>query len=581
MRNHTTPAPSLLALVLLTALLGWGAYHTGPFVLGGAIQPLPAALAGLAALGLLRIIIESLTLLARLVDWLGAQVPTGKSGTARWARRQDLKDELSRKLQGPFWGLSISQRGHSGKPLFMDYVSNAMTVAPAGSGKGVSTVVPAGLSIRQSKVFSDFKGELVCILKAALERRGEKVRVLNPGGLWRELIGEGDSYNPLDIIVEDLHRPGGLRDVPDDLRELAAQIYPEPAQTDGENTYWREGSRRAMADAMLIEAMVEEFDATLSSVAMLIEDRTALEHHLRWVVGIDLDGKPLPEGPLPIEHTEWAAQHPPEDVKEFARLARSRAANWLALMTGSDNKTFDSFISGAQQALAPFAFGRLAPSMRRSSFSMKALKEGNQPTTLFIVADASRMEAYKAYIGLIQWCAMTAIKRHPDKARPVYFIMDESTNYKIHDLENLLTWGRSYGLRLHLIFQDLSAFERTYGKTALETLLSETEIKQFLPGQRSPKTLEMIQKMLGEQSVMSASLSPQARGLHEQMSENPRPLMTADEIRRTAAGLLLVRRCPPILFEPISYAAVHPWRKLAGINPFHGKPYLKKVRLTL
>lgn len=246
------------------------------------------------------------------------------------------------------------------------------------------------------------------------------------------------------------------------------------------------------------------------------------------------------------------------------------------------NKTFDSFISGAQQALAPFAFGRLAPAMRRSTFSMNDLKEGDSPVNLFIVADASRMEAYKAYIGLIQWCAMTAIKRHPNKSRPVYFVMDEATNYKIHGLENLLTWGRSYGLRLHLIFQDLSAFERVYGRTALETLLSETEVKQLLPGQRSPKTLEMISKMLGEQSVMVAGLSRKKEaGCHEQMSESARPLMTPDEVRRSPYGLLLVRSAPPALIEPISYAQIHPWRKQAGINPFHGKPFLKRVRLWL
>ena len=135
--------------------------------------------------------------------------------------------------------------------------------------------------------------------------------------------------------------------------------------------------------------------------------------------------------------------------------------------------------------------------------------------------------------------------------------------------------------RLHLIFQDLSAFERTYGQAALETLLSETEVKQFLPGQRSPKTLEMISKALGNRSVMAASLSRDQTGLHENMSESARPLMTPDEIRRSKHGLLLVRRAPPALIEPISYAEVHPWRRQAGINPFHGKPFLKKVRLKL
>lgn len=573
-RSRSNP----FGLALLTGLLSWASLETGPLLIGGEIRPWPAALAGMASLTGLQLAGKALMGLAELTEWLASHQATGKSGTARWAKRRDLKRELCRKAIGPFWGLMA----RDGKfPLFIDYVSNAMTVAPAGSGKGIGTVVPAGLSIRHDKVFGDFKGELICLLKPPLEARGERVRLLNPGGLWREQVGESDSYNPLDIIADDLHRPGGLRDVPDDLREVTAQILPEPGETDGDNTYWREGSRRAIADAILLEAMVEEYDATLSSVALLIENRDLLEKNLRWLVGVDLEGEPLPDGPMPIEQAPWAQKHDPQDVKEFVLLVRARASNLLALMCNGDSKTFDSFISGAQQALAPFAFGRLAPAMRRSTFSMNDLKEGENPTSLFIVADASRMEAYKAYIGLIQWCAMTAIKRHPDKARPVYFIMDEATNYKIHGLKSLLTWGRSYGLRLHLIFQDLSAFKQTYGETALETLLSETEIKQFLPGQRSPKTLDMISKLLGDQSVMAASLSRQENGLREQMSEAPRPLMTPAEVRETQYGLLLVRRARPVLIKPISYAEVHPWRKQAGINPFHGTSFLKKVRLRL
>ncbi|MCG7927712.1 MAG: type IV secretory system conjugative DNA transfer family protein [Candidatus Thiodiazotropha taylori] len=548
---------------------------SGPIRVGGEIQPLSVLLLGIWSLGMGALLTDMLWSVGKLLEWISLHKPTGKDGTARWAKWKDLKAEVSRKAVGPFWGL-FSDR--SNKPLFCDYVSNAMTIAPAGSGKGICTVIPNLFSNTSSKVIGDFKGELLCIMKAPLEAKGHTVRFLNPGGLWQEIVGEGDSYNPLDIISDDLHRFSGLRDVPDDLREFSAQIYPDQAESTSNDRYFNEGSRRVIGICTVIEIMVDGKDATLASVALLLEDRDAFENNLRWILGIDLEGSPLPEGAMPIAQEPWAKNHDPEDVAEFIKLIRSWAANWFALI---GSKTFDSFISGAQQAIAPFAFGRLAPAMRRSTFSMNDLKEGGKPVNLFIVADASRMEVYKPYIGLMQWCAMTAIKRHPAKSRPVHFIMDEATNYKIHGLESLLTWGRSYGLRLHLIFQDLSAFERVYGKTALETLLSETEIKQFLPGQRSPKTLEMISKMLGDQSVMAASLSQRDGEVHEQMSETARPLMTPDEIRRSPYGLLLVRRAPPALIEPVSYAEIHPWRKQAGINPFHGKPFLKKVRLKL
>lgn len=573
--------PDLMKLTVLTAGFAWLAAQAWPPVVAGEVRLLPAFAGLVAAAGVLRLTSQMLTIAAAVIEGVSTWLPTGKAGTARWGGRRDIAPELSRRKQrkkGPFWGLAMDAQD---TPLFIDYVSNAMTVAPAGSGKGVASVVPMGLSIRDSKVLCDLKGELVCILKKPLEARGERVRVLNPAGLFRERVGEGESFSPLDTIADDLHRPGGLLDVPGDLRELAAQLLPEPAGKESDHTYFREGSRRAIAMACLLEAMVEAYDATLSSVALLIENREAFEHHLRWVAGVDLDGKPLSGGPMPIAHTPWAHHHDPADLAEFTALIQAWATNWLALMSQADGKTFESFLSGAQQALAPFAFGRLAPAMRRSTFRMADLKDGQQATSLFIVADSSRMEVFKPWLGLMQWCAMTAIKRHPDHQRPVYFIMDEATNYRVHGLESLLTWGRGYGLRLHLIFQDLSAFERTYGKTALETLLSETEIKQFLPGQRSPKTLEMISKMLGEQSVMAASLSREDEGLREQMSEAGRPLMTPEEVRRASHGVLLVRKARPLRIEPVSYAAVHPWRSQADINPFHGKPYRKKVRLRL
>ncbi len=283
---------------------------------------------------------------------------------------------------------------------------------------------------------------------------------------------------------------------------------------------------------------------------------------------------------MPIEQAAWAQKHRPEDVTEFARWIRARAANWIALLDG-EGRTFDSFISGAQQALAPFATGRLASITRRSTFSMNDLKRRDQITNLFLVVDASRMETYKSWIEIMQWCVLTTLKRHPDKSQPVYLILDEVTNYVIAGLASLLTWGRSFGIRLHLIFQDLAAFEREYGKEALETLESETEVKQFLPGQRSPKTLELISKMLGERTEVATGRSPNETGIHYQMSDTTRALMKPNEVRETQDGILIVRQAPPVCFTPISYAEIAPWRDQVGINPFHGKPFRKRVRLKV
>jgi|TARA_B100000902_G_C27232849_1_gene875829 type IV secretion system protein VirD4 len=327
--------------------------------------------------------------------------------------------------------------------------------------------------------------------------------------------------------------------------------------------------------------MIEGRDALLMSVALMVDDREALEHNLRWVVGIDLEGQPLSDGPMPIEKCTWAQVHDAQELAEFIRWLRGQCKSILDLMKGGESKTFDSFLSAAQLSISAFSFGTLSRSLRRSTFSMSDLKDAQSPTTLLIVIDPSKLETYSKYIGLIQWCVLTEIKRHPDKDCAVYFLMDEAANFKIFDLEGLLTWARGYGARLKIYLQNFTAFEKRYGKTIVETLLSETQIKEFLPGQKSPKTLKIISDILGEQSVMASGFSKSEAEYKESTNESARLLLKPDEVRRLKNGILIVNDLPPILTEPVSYAEIEPWRKQADINPFHKKPFLKKVKIKL
>ncbi|MFK5950255.1 MAG: type IV secretory system conjugative DNA transfer family protein [Methylococcales bacterium] len=573
-------SPRLVQLGIVTVLLIYATQYVGEPLINGQIQYIAAGVYFFAVLGSINLLVEGLTTLSRLFDWLGSHETTGKDGTAHWATYRDIKPELNPDQDGPFFGVAVVKPN---KSLHIKVSSHVCTIGTTGSGKTISTVITNCLSIRESKIIPDFKGEISCILKKMLQARGEKVVILNPSNLWSDILGESDTYNPLDCIVDNLFRMSGLRDIIDNIREFCTQLLPEPSGKSSDDTYWREGSRRIILIAILIEVVVEEYHANLSSVARLIEDRNLLEDNLRWVLGVDSEGNLLPQGAMPIENTHWARQYQNEvDVDEFAAYFRAQASNLLAMMTGNDSKTFESFISGSTQALAPFAFGRLSTAMKQSSFSMDELKDGKQPVSLFIVADSSKMEVYKPYLGLIQWSAITALKRHPNKEVPVYGIMDEATNYKIHGLASLLTYGRSYNIRLHLIFQDLSAFSQTYGEKTLETLFSECQVKQFLPHQRNQKTLEIISKMLGQQSIMAAGLSNSNNTLNENTSEMGRSLMTPDEVRRSPFGLLLVKNLPPIATIPTSYSAIHPWRLQVAGNPFHGnKPFLEKVTLKL
>ena len=289
---------------------------------------------------------------------------------------------------------------------------------------------------------------------------------------------------------------------------------------------------------------------------------------------------------MPIQESPWVSLHDPGDVENYIAHYRGVAAGIADLLGTEDSRTADSFITGAQQALARFNITtRAHKKTRRSTFRFAEQKEGDHPTTVFIIADASRINAQKPILGLIQWCMMQELKRHDNKERPVYLLADEATNFKIHDLGSLMTWGRGYGLRLHLFLQSFSAFRSVYGRDTLNVLLSETEIKQFLAGQREPETLELIEKVLGQQSIIARGHSgtrDRAFGVDgTSYREDGKPLMTADEIRRTDKTILIIRKNRPMLTDLPVIAEIEPFRSLININPFHGRPFLKPVRLRI
>lgn len=295
-----------------------------------------------------------------------------------------------------------------------------------------------------------------------------------------------------------------------------------------------------------------------------------------------------PFGRMPLEDSEWANDglHDPEDVANFITFYRAMSERVVKLLTDTDSRTADPFLEGAQQMMIS-KFGiatRTHKITKRSTFRFADQKEGERPTTVFVVVDPNSLKAQGPLISHIQWCAEQEWKRHPDKQRPVYFVADECANFKLRDLGSLLTFSRGFGVRIHLFLQNFSSFRAAYSDETLKTVLSESEIQQFLPGNREQEVLEYISKKLGETSLMTRS----RRGDRHQgglgidgvdYREEGRPLLTPDELRRLDKAVLFIRRNRPALVHIIPYAAIDVFRKIVGIDPFHRKKWRLPVKL--
>ncbi len=81
--------------------------------------------------------------------------------------------------------------------IFYDGTAHLMTVAPTGTGKGRSVVIPTLLTYPGSVVVLDPKGENYEVTARARREMGQQVIQLNPFGVSGE---ETDSFNVMDVF---------------------------------------------------------------------------------------------------------------------------------------------------------------------------------------------------------------------------------------------------------------------------------------------------------------------------------------------------------------------------------------------
>lgn len=293
---------------------------------------------------------------------------------------------------------------------------------------------------------------------------------------------------------------------------------------------------------------------------------------------------------MPLEEAPWARSgiHAPMDVANYIADFRNRGERVTRLLSEADSRTADPFIEGAQQALEPFSIASRSHKVTsRSNCRASEMKDGDKPTTIFLIADANAMAAQSKLIAFAQWSILQELKRHPNKHVTVHLLADEVSNFKLNELGSLMTWARGYGIRMHLFLQNFSGFIETYGQHTFDTLTSEAEIQQFLPQTRQPAVIRYILERLGLKSVMVK----RKRGSHGKgggisidgtdYSEEGREVMTFDEIRRSKEAITFIRnnKAAKTTVPPIS--AIAPWRKKVAIDPHHGKKWLLPIVLRI
>lgn len=583
------PNPSKQSRIIPAFLLGGGSwlvldyYGYPPQV--WFYHPVTGAAAVLFAAAALTASADILKLFARFIGWRAANKPKGLKGTASFIKSlRELRGELCEGW-GPFFG------AYKGAPIIADFESSALIVGPSGSGKNVCSYQPCAMAMPHvSKAFIDFRSNQTPVLLKPLKARGERIAVFNLGGVNAEHIPGSTLYNPTCVIADDFWRAGGLLDIVEHASGMCLWLYPDPGGEGGknDNQYFRDGSRTLILVALFLCVLVKGNKATLGDVLALLNDRQRFLKECQWAAGrLSQAGSDEP-AEMPIWESPWVGVHDPTDVQCFIDWFRGQASGVADLLESPDDRTYQSFVTGAQQAL--FVFNDTTHAARifqNSEFRFGSMKDGKRPTTVFFCIDPNKIVTQSRILGLLTYCMLVELRRHPDKQRPVYIFADEVSNIEWPGLGSLITWARSYSTRFFFYLQNFPAFAAAHSEETLRTLQSECEIQIFLPNQREPDTLAYLEQKLGSASIVvkgnraNTESGPFALDGFD-LREEGRALLDKDEIRRLdGKGLLFIRNKKPLLVDLPSIAEISPWRKKMGIDPFFGKKFLKPIRLRI
>jgi type IV secretory pathway TraG/TraD family ATPase VirD4 len=272
--------------ILPAILLGAGSWYaldwSGPILRGPEINPISAVAVLVFGASGFTLLASGFQFLSNYLEWVRARKATGLKGTAGWIESlREIKHELVQKGWGPYWG------AFKGEPVISHFEASAFCVGPSGSGKSTKMILTNALALKDfDKTIIDFKSDLAPVLFQTLKKHGD-VKIINLGGLFPEIVGESEEYNPLHIVADAYWRTSGLQDISDIVFEMSLQLLPEPKDGKGKhaNSYFDSGSRDLVAFAVQMVVLIHGYEATLGHIVQLLNDRESLLQHAQWAAG--------------------------------------------------------------------------------------------------------------------------------------------------------------------------------------------------------------------------------------------------------------------------------------------------------
>lgn len=330
--------------------------------------------------------------------------------------------------------------------------NNDLIIGPSGAGKTRGYVLPNILTMEDSFVVADTKGNLYKKTGDVLKKKGFKVMCID----FTDCAASPYGYNPLAYIGYDRRRKCHSEQ---DILKVAACLVP---LQDMSQPYWE------LAGRMYLECLIgyvfeacPESDRNIPSILRLFEEKVANAFYFQELMR-----------ELEVIHPESFA------VRRYKMISGNRTAEKM-----------DASIHGIlAEKLSTLSFGgleRILCGPRQIRFA----EIGRRKTAVFLnISDTDRSLdkiVNLFYVQIFQELCREADRRADSRLKvPVRVILDDfASGTVIPDFDKLISVIRSREISVSIIIQSLSQLDSLYGSNKAKTILNNCDHCLYLGGQ--------------------------------------------------------------------------------------------------
>ena len=233
-------------------------------------------------------------------------------------------------------------------------------------------------------------------------------------------------------------------------------------------------------------------------------------------------------------------------TKLMEKLPSEHKAKWLAgAALNSSDQSMLSVMSTALSRLNTFLDTEMEQ-MLCFGTAIDAESFCNEKSAIFIVLPEEEQSKYFMVSLLIQQLyreiLVIADENGGKLPNRVMFYCDELGTFpKIEGMEAMFSAGRSRKISIVAVIQSFAQLEQKYGKQGMEIITDNTQLTVFGGFAPNSQSAEVLSKALGEQTVLSGSVS-HGREKSQSLQMIGRPLMTTDELKSMPKGQFIVMK---------------------------------------